>query len=87
MEQISNKTRIKLSPQNFVFIIGLIISFVSMYYSLQAQIEEAKYLPPTNKEVNKAVIKTSNELEFIKSEITDIKGQLQVMDERLYEMQ
>ncbi len=84
---LSENTKIKLSPRNFIFIIGLVATFVSMYYSLQAQIEEAKYLPPTNEEVNEAVIKTSNELEFIKSEITEIKGQLQVMDERLYEMQ
>ncbi len=64
---LTENTKIKLSPRNLIFIIGLVTTFVSMYYSLQAQIEEAKYLPPTDKEVNRAVVKTSNELEFIKS--------------------
>jgi hypothetical protein len=58
-----------------------------MYYSLQGQIEEAKKLPVQDAEVNRAVIKTSNQIQFIKEEITDIKGQLKVMDTRLYELQ
>lgn len=58
-----------------------------MYYSLQAQIEDAKQLPAQDQQVKEAVIKTSNELTFIKEEITDIKGQLQIMEERLYELQ
>ena len=84
---LSENTKIKLSPRNFIFIIGLVATFVSMYYSLQAQIDDAKQLPPRDKEVDRAVIKTSNEIEFIKGEITDIKGQLQIMEERLYELQ
>jgi hypothetical protein len=58
-----------------------------MYFSLQSQIEEAKQLPVQDQEVKEAVIKTSNELQFIKEEITEIKGQLQIMDDRLYELQ
>ncbi len=87
METISEETKINLSPRNFIFIAGLIGTFVSMYFSLQSQIEEAKQLPAQDREVKEAVIKTSNELTFIKEEITDIKGQLQIMEERLYELQ
>jgi len=87
METISENTKIKLSPRNFIFIAGLIGTFVSMYFTLQAQIEEAKELPAQDQEVKEAVIKTSNELTFIKEEITDIKGQLQTMENRLYELQ
>ena len=87
METISEDTKIKLSPRNFIFIAWLIGTFVSMYFSLQSQIEEAKQLPAQDREVKEAVIKTSNELTFIKEEITDIKGQLQIMEERLYELQ
>ena len=58
-----------------------------MYFTLQSQIEEAKTLPAQDQEVKEAVIKTSNELTFIKEEITEIKGQLQIMEERLYELQ
>ena len=87
METISEETKIKLSPRNFIFIAGLIGTFVSMYFTLQSQIEEAKTLPAQDQEVKEAVIKTSNELTFIKEEITEIKGQLQIMEERLYELQ
>lgn len=87
METISESTKIKLTPKNFIFIVGLVTTFISMYFSLQSQIEEAKQLPVQDREVKEAVIKTSNELTFIKEEIKDIKGQLQVMDERLYELQ
>ena len=78
MGTISEDTKINLSPRNFIFIAGLIGTFVSMYFTLQAQIEEAKTLPAQDQEVKEAVIKTSNELTFIKEEITEIKGQLQI---------
>ncbi|MAN64922.1 MAG: hypothetical protein CMI60_23555 [Parvibaculum sp.] len=87
METISEDTKIKLSPRNFIFMAGGIGTFVRMYFTLQAQIEEAKTLPAQDQEVKEAVIKTSNELTFIKEEITEIKGQLQIMEERLYELQ
>ena len=87
METISEDTKINLSPRNFIFMAGLIGTFVSMYFTLQSQIEEAKTLPAQDQEVKEAVIKTSNELTFIKQEITEIKGQLQTMEERLYELQ
>ena len=42
MTVISENTKFSLSPKNFFTIIVLIGSMVGMYYSLQAQIEEAK---------------------------------------------
>jgi len=87
MSQINEKTKINLSPRNLLFIIGLVATFVSMYFKLHAEVEDAKRLPARDGQVDAAIIKTSNEIEFIKSEIAEIKGQLQTMEQRLYELQ
>jgi hypothetical protein len=58
-----------------------------MYFKLHAEVEDAKLLPPRDTQVDSAIIKTSSEIEFIKSEIKHIKGQLNTMEERLYELQ
>ncbi len=84
---LSEDTKINLSPRNFLFIVGLVATFVSMYFKLHAEVEDAKLLPPRDTRVDAAIINTSNEIEFIKSEIKDIKGQLNTMEERLYELQ
>ena len=84
---LSEETKINLSPKNLLFIIGLVATFVSMYFKLHAEIEDAKLLPPRDTKVDSAIIKTSSEIEFIKSEIRHIKGQLNTMEERLYELQ
>jgi hypothetical protein len=84
---LSEDTKINLSPKNLLFIIGLVATFVSMYFKLHAEVEEAKLLPPRDTQVDSAIIKTSSEIEFIKSEIKHIKGQLNTMEERLYELQ
>jgi hypothetical protein len=54
-----------------------------MYFKLHAEVEDAKLLPPRDTQVDSAIIKTSSEIEFIKSEIKHIKGQLNTMEERL----
>ncbi len=84
---LSEDTKINLSPKNLLFIIGLVATFVSMYFKLHAEVEDAKLLPPRDTQVDSAIIKTSSEIEFIKSEIKHIKGQLNTMEERLYELQ
>ena len=84
---LSENTKINLSPKNLLFIIGLVATFVSMYFKLHAEVEDAKLLPPRDTKVDSAIIKTSSEIEFIKSEIKHIKGQLNTMEERLYELQ
>ena len=84
---LSENTKINLSPKNLLFIIGLVATFVSMYFKLHAEVEDAKLLPPRDTQVDSAIIKTSSEIEFIKSEIRHIKGQLNTMEERLYELQ
>tara|TARA_R110000822_G_scaffold109501_2_gene239359 strand:+ start:602 stop:859 length:258 start_codon:yes stop_codon:yes gene_type:complete len=84
---LSEQTKINLSPKNFVFIICLVATFVGTYYSLQAQIEEAKRLPPRDSDVDTAIVKTHQQLDFIQTDIFEIKERIQIMEERLYKLQ
>ena len=45
MITISEDTKFSLSPKNFFTILVLVSGFVGMYYTLQADIQEAKELP------------------------------------------
>ncbi|QDP56243.1 MAG: hypothetical protein GOVbin3009_10 [Prokaryotic dsDNA virus sp.] len=88
MTTLNEKTKIDLTPKNLVSIIIFVAMFVGMYYSLAAQIQEAKELPaPTqlNPELQQAIIKTNAELEFIKEELSEIKQQILIMEQRLYD--
>ena len=63
----------------FAFVVGV-------YFSLKAQIDEAKELPIMDEQLKRAIVKTSAELEYIKSEIREIKSKLNTMEQRLYEI-
>ena len=45
--KISENTNIQLDLKTVIAIISITASFVGMYYTLQADIEEAKTMPPT----------------------------------------
>ena len=45
--KVSENTSVQLDLKTVVAIISITASFVGMYYTLQADIEEAKKLPPT----------------------------------------
>ena len=59
MTVISENTKFSLSPKNFFTIIVLVGSMVGMYYSLQAQIEEAKELPKPSEETYCSLFRNS----------------------------
>ena len=44
--KVSENTSVQLDLKTVVAIISITASFVGMYYTLQADIEEAKSLPP-----------------------------------------
>ena len=45
--KVSENTSVQLDLKTVIAIISITASFVGMYYTLQADIEEAKKLPPT----------------------------------------
>ena len=66
MTVISENTKFSLSPKNFFTIIVLIGSFIGMYYTLQADIQEARELPKPNQVPTQQMIDIQKELTFIK---------------------
>ena len=86
MTTLSEDTRFSLSPKNFFTIIVLVGSMVGMYYSLQAQIEEAKELPKPSEVPVEQMIQIQKELTFIKTEMLEMKETLNRLDERIYQL-
>jgi len=86
MTTLSEDTRFSLSPKNFFTIIVLVGSMVGMYYSLQAQIEEAKELPKPSEVPVEQMIQIQKELTFIKTEMLEMKETLNRLDDRIYSL-
>ena len=83
---ISENTKLSLSPKNFITMIVLVASFVGMYYSLQAQIQEAKELPLPIQTPTEQMIEIQKELVFIKTEMMEMKETLTRLDDRIYQL-
>jgi hypothetical protein len=75
--KISENTNIQLDLKTVVAIIMVTASFVGMYYTLQADIEEAKKLPPIE------VTRLEYELkeEWNEKMIMQLKDQVEVLEE------
>ena len=75
--KISENTNIQLDLKTVVAIIMVTASFVGMYYTLQADIEEAKTMPPTE------VTRLEYELkeEWNEKMIMQLKDQVEVLEE------
>ncbi len=86
MDSINEKTRINLTTKDMVSLCLVVVFVVGMYFSLKAQIDEAKELPIMDEQLKRAIVKTSTELEYIKAEIKEIKNKLNTMEQRLYEI-
>ena len=86
MTNISENTKVTLSPKNFITIIVLVGSMIGMYYSLQAQIQEAKELPVPSQTPIENMIEIQKELVFIKTEMMEMKETLKRLDDRIYQL-
>tara|TARA_R110000744_G_scaffold163972_2_gene281088 strand:- start:94 stop:360 length:267 start_codon:yes stop_codon:yes gene_type:complete len=86
MTNISENTKVTLSPKNFITIIVLVGSMIGMYYSLQAQIQEAKELPVPSQTPIENMIEIQKELVFIKTEMMEMKETLTRLDDRIYQL-
>ena len=75
--KISENTNIQLDIKTVIAIISITASFVGMYYTLQADIEEAKTMPPTE------VTRLEYELkeEWNEKMIMQLKDQVEVLEE------
>ena len=84
MITLSEDTKFSLSPKNFFTIAVFIAGFVGMYYSLQADIQEAKELPEPSQVPVEQMIQIQKELTFIKTEMLEMKETLNRLDDRIY---
>ena len=91
--KISENTNIQLDIKTVIAIISITASFVGMYYTLQADIEEAKTMPPTEvtrleyelkEEWNEKMIMQLKERVEVLEETTDIlKEEIKITREEL----
>ena len=75
--KVSENTSVQLDLKTVVAIISITASFVGMYYTLQADIEEAKKLPPTE------VIRLEYELkeEWNEKMILQLNDQVEMLEQ------
>ena len=75
--KISENTNIQLDLKTVIAIISITASFVGMYYTLQADIEEAKTMPPTE------VTRLEYELkeEWNEKMIMQLKDQVEMLEQ------
>lgn len=89
MAEISKDSKFTLSIESIVILGGVIVTTVGMWFTLQAEIEEAKKLPPA--EVSRTEYDLKDQL--IRETIMNIQDKvdgnsqkLDVIDQKLYEL-
>jgi len=94
--KISEDTNVQLDLKTIGMIITGAVLLAGTYFTLQAQINEAKELPKPevssiefqykDELVRSTVEKIELDVNSVKEDVSEIKDQLQKMDERLYEI-
>ena len=85
--KINEKTEIKLDLKTVISIIIITASFVTMYFSLQADIEEAKKLPPAaidriEYDINRSW--QSSHVLKLEQEVKELKEMVKELDKELH---
>ncbi len=94
--KISQDTNVQLDLKTIGMLITGAVLLAGTYFTLQAQIEDAKELPKPevssiefqykDELVRSTVEKIELDVNSVKEDVSEIKEQLQKMDERLYEI-
>jgi hypothetical protein len=94
--EVSENTKLTLDIKTIVILVTGAVMIAGTYFTLEAQIQEAKELPKPevssiefqykDELVRSTVEKIDLEVNSIKGDVTEIKEQLQKIDERLYEL-
>lgn len=96
MTELSQNTNIKLNIKDFAGLSMIIASVTAVYFSLKAEIAEAKELPKPavtfqefqykDELVRKTIMLTQQDVEEVKLDIQEIKESLKLLEERLYKL-
>jgi hypothetical protein len=94
--EVSENTKLTLDIKTIVILVTGAVMIAGTYFTLEAQIQEAKELPKPevssiefqykDELVRSTVEKIDLEVNSIKGDVTEIKEHLQKIDERLYEL-
>jgi len=95
MKYLDKNTEVKLSIKDAVGVGFVLVSLMTMYFTLKTEIAEAKELPPpimTAEEfkykdeiVTKTIMLTQKDVDVIKDDVKEIKETLKLLEERLHE--
>ena len=95
-QQLSSDTKFNLSIKEIIAVVIGLSSLMGMYFTLQAQIQEAMELPKPeiqkvefeykDKLIRSTIEKIDADVTTVKEDVSEIKKSLEKMDERLYEM-
>jgi hypothetical protein len=88
-KQIGENTKITINLKTIGLVVGGLIAMIGMWFTLQADIQEAKELPVP--EISKLEFDMKDELirqtiMDTQEDVKEIKTTLEKMDERLYEI-
>ena len=89
MSIIDKNTKVNITIKDFGAVFFFIASVLTVYFSLRADIAEAKELPPsevTLQQFDYQVATTQENLTIIKEDIKEIKEVLHKLEERIYEI-
>ncbi len=94
--KISENSQIQIDLKTMIMIIAFAISLAGTYFTLQAQIQEAKELPKPevskieldfkDKLTRKVIEKVESDVNTIMNDLTEIKEFNEKIDQRLYEI-
>ncbi len=95
MKYLDKNTEVKLSIKDAVGVGFVLVSIITLYFTLKVEIAEAKQLPPpiiTAEEfkykdeiITKTIMLTQKDVDVIKDDVKEIKETLRLLEERLYE--
>ena len=88
MSLLDKNTSFRLSIKDFGSVAVIMVTVMTVYFSLRAEIAEAKLLPPPEITVEKfdyQVRATQENLKIIQEDIKEIKDVLHKLEERIYE--
>ncbi len=95
MKYLDKNTEVKLSIKDAIGVGFVLVSIITLYFTLKVEIAEAKQLPPpimTAEEFKykdeiftKTILLTQKDVDVIKDDVKEIKETLRLLEERLYE--
>ena len=95
MKYLDKNTEVKLSIKDAIGVGFVLVSIITLYFTLKVEIAEAKELPPPimsaeefrykDELVTKTIMLTQKDVDVIKEDVKEIKETLRLLEERLYD--